>query len=1074
MRYAGEWEKTVTRLGRWIDFKNDYKTMDASFMESVWWVFGQLWEKGLVYRGFKVMPYSTGCTTPISNFEAGQAYKDVQDPAIVVSFPLVEDPTVSFVAWTTTPWTLPSNLALCVHPELKYVQIKQKSGNGGQQYIVNEKCVATLFKDPNDYDIVKTFVGKELVGKKYEPLFNYFVDSYKNAFRVVADTYVTDSDGTGIVHQAPAFGEDDNRVCVREGVCTVTELPCPINDDGKFTSEVPDFVGKYVKDADSYIIKHLEKCGKLFSRSTLQHSYPFCWRSDTPLIYRAVPSWFVKVSEMRDRLMKNNAETYWVPEFVKEKRFHNWLADARDWAVSRNRYWGTPLPIWVSEDYEERIVVSSVEQLYELSGVRVTDLHRHFLDDITIPSKMGKGVLKRVPEVFDCWFESGSMPYAQQHYPFSEKSKSVFEESFPADFIAEGVDQTRGWFYTLLVLSTALFDKPPFKNLIVNGLVLASDGKKMSKRLKNYPDPTEIINKYGADALRLYLINSPVVRAETLKFQAKGVEDILKDVFLRWYNAYRFLTQNVTRIKVETGKNFEYDSDVGKKTKNVTDKWLLASTQSLIKFVRTEMEAYRLYTVVPKLVKFIESLANWYVRLNRGRLKGQEGVEEENNSLSTLALVLLTLCRMMAPFTPFFVEHLYQNLKHLLPVQEREDSVHYLSFPLPDESLFDPEIETHMERMQEVIELGRLARDIAICPVRQPLTKFLVFHSNPKYLESLEYLKSYILTELSVANLVLSADVEKNVAYKAKPNNATVGKKCGKDRTAVTEALANLNAEQMKSLLDTKTITVCGHELSLDEHVTVVPEFKKSEADSKTNFQPCGNSNVVTVLDLTKDQSSFDGRLQRELMNRVQKLRKTAKLVHTDHVVCTYSWSVSEEEKSDFDLDRVINEQRSQIEATTHCSLVSSKFQLEKGHVLIASASDNLIDSVHLNISLLKPALALNREKCSLPDGVAATDVETYLLTLSESQVASMTGKDGVLTLTLDGKKVSLTKGIHFFDHVGELASSLGFPFLPPTSVAPVAAKPVKPAKAPAAAKPAKAPAKDAASSSSKDEKAKK
>jgi isoleucyl-tRNA synthetase len=1046
MRYSSEWERVVKRLGRWIDFKNDYKTMDTDFMESVWWVFSQLWKKDLVYRGFKVMPYSTGCTTPISNFEAGLAYKDVQDPAIVVHFPLVEDPSVSFVAWTTTPWTLPSNLGLCVHPEFTYVQVKHKTT--GAQFIVNHKLVASVYKDPTEYDVVKTFQGKELVGKKYVPLFDYFVKQFPNAFRVVSDTYVTESDGTGIVHQAPAFGEDDNRVCIREKICSNTELPCPINDDGKFTNEVPHFVGKYVKDADSDIIKHLQKAGRLVSRSTLNHSYPFCWRSDTPLLYRAVPSWFVKVSELRERLLKNNSETYWVPDFVKEKRFHNWLADARDWAISRNRYWGTPLPIWVSEDYEERIVVTSVEHLYELSGKRVTDLHRHFLDDITIPSQQGKGLLHRVPEVFDCWFESGSMPYAQQHYPF--ENEKVFDESFPADFIAEGVDQTRGWFYTLLVLSTALFDKPPFKNLIVNGLVLAADGKKMSKRLKNYPDPVEVINKYGADALRLYLINSPVVKAETLKFQESGVDSVLKDVFLRWYNAYRFLTQNVTRIKVETGKDFVYDASVGTKTQNVMDKWLLASTQSLIAFVRQEMAAYRLYTVVPKLVKFIESLANWYVKLNRARLKGQDGPEEEQNSLSTLALVLFTLCRAMAPFTPFFVEHLYQNLKHLLPVEEREDSVHYLPFPEVGASLVDEAIETHVARMQEVIELGRLARDLAICPNRQPLSNYLVFHEDPQYLASLKYLEPYILSELSVSNLVLRSDVQNGIVQRVKPNHRLLGPKVKKQADQVNAALAALSPEEVAKFIATGTITLCGVEI-LKEEVFIVPEFKGG--DGTTKYQPSGNSNVVCVLDLTKDQSSFDGRLYREFVNRIQRLRKAAKLVHTDHVVCYYHWSVSAEEQSDYELDRVIAAQRQTIEQTTHCSVVSQQLR-SADHLVLAQQTVNLLESVDVTLVLARPDVAVNREAVSAvasPLGLDTIALERFLLTLSDSQLSSLT-KDNALTLSLDSKTITLVKDKHFFSHAGEYAKAVSYPTLPPTIVKkekPVkAAKPVAPAPA--------------------------
>lgn len=1047
MRYSHEWERVVTRLGRWIDFKNDYKTMDTNFMESVWWVFGQLWDKELVYRGFKVMPYSTGCTTPLSNFEAGQAYKDVQDPAVVVRFPLVEDPNVNFVAWTTTPWTLPSNLALCVHPEFTYLQVKSKAD--GMQYIVNEKRVVQLFKDAADYEVVKMYSGKELVGKKYEPLFPYFVESFPGAFRVIADTYVTDDSGTGIVHQAPAFGEDDNRVCVREGVCTVTNVPCPVDDDGNFTAEVTHFAGKYVKAADTDIMKHLKKQGRLVSQATLQHSYPFCWRSDTPLIYRAIPSWFVKVSEIRDRLLKNNADTMWVPEFVKDKRFHNWLSDARDWAISRNRYWGTPLPIWVSEDYEERVVIHSIDELAELSGKRPTDIHRHFLDDITIPSKKGKGVLRRVSEVFDCWFESGSMPYAQQHYPFDNQKK--FESSFPADFIAEGVDQTRGWFYTLLVLSTALFDKPPFKNLIVNGLVLAADGKKMSKRLKNYPDPMEIINKYGADALRLYLINSPVVRAETLKFQEPGVADVLKDVFLRWYNAYRFLTQNVARVKVETGKAFVYDKLVGTKTTNVMDKWVLASTQSLIKFVRQEMAAYRLYTVVPRLVKYVESLANWYVRLNRLRLKGQEGPEEEAFSLSTLALVLLTLCRTMAPFTPFFVEHLYQNLRFLLPKEEREDSVHYLSFPDVDESLFDEAIQTHVSRMQEVIELGRTARDMALCPNRQPLKDYIIFHEDKDYLASLDNLKNYILSDLSVSNLVLRSDVQNGVTQRLTPNNRTLGphvrdqaqldpKLAGLSAEAVklhvreqvnkvTESLSTLSQEDVKKFLATGLVMVCGFEINRDD-VVVVSDFKGGDASRK--YQPISANQVVCVLDLTKDQATFDGRLFREFANRIQRMRKAAKLVHTDQVVCAYKWSVSAAEQADYELDRVVNEYRVQLENTTHCMIVSAKFSSSE-HLVIARQSVNLLESVDVELVFYRTERYVDLEAVAelTKDSLA---LDRFLRSLSDAQFASLSkANEGHLTVMLDGKQLKLKLNKHVFENVADAAKAGSYTALPPT-----------------------------------------
>ncbi len=560
-------------------------------MESVWWVFKQLFDKGMVYRGLRVVPFSTALNTPLSNFEAQQNYKDVQDPAVVVSFPLLEDPQTNLLAWTTTPWTLPSHTGLAAHPDFEYVKIHDELS--GRNYILLEALLRTLYKDPKKakFKVLDKIKGSDMLGWRYEPLFDYFYEEFKDfGFRVLNATYVTQDSGVGIVHQAPAFGEEDFNAALKAGHINDKRLPPnPVDERGHFTSEVRDFTGQHVKAADKAIIKHLKGTGRIIVDGQITHSYPFCWRSDTPLIYRAVPAWYVKIPDIIPQMLENIENSHWVPSFVKEKRFASWIANARDWNVSRNRYWGTPLPVWVSDDFQEVVCVGSVEELKELSGYQgdLPDLHRDKVDGITIPSKKGKGELHRTEEVFDCWFESGSMPYASQHYPFENKNR--FQESFPGDFIAEGLDQTRGWFYTLVVLGTHLFGCLPFKNCVVNGIVLAEDGKKMSKRLKNYPDPSIIMNRYGSDALRLYLINSPVVRAEPLRFKESGVKEIVAKVLLPLWNSYKFFEQQVALIKKVADIDFSFDPTAEAGNDNVMDRWIMASCQSLLKFLNEEM-----------------------------------------------------------------------------------------------------------------------------------------------------------------------------------------------------------------------------------------------------------------------------------------------------------------------------------------------------------------------------------------------------------------------------------------------------------------------------------------------------
>ena len=520
-RYTSEWRETVLRMGRWVDFDGAYRTMDLPFMESVWWVFGQLWEKGLVHQGFKVMPFSAKLGTPLSNFEANLNYKDVDDPSVTVAFSLVEEEG-SLLVWTTTPWTLVSNRAAIVHPDLKYAKVRQS----GELYYVAESRAHVVLPEGDIEGVVK---GSDLIGARYLPPFDYFPD--EGAYRVIGDDFVGAEDGTGIVHAAPAFGEVDFFACSREGI----EIVCPVDHNGRFTSEVPEYGGLFVKDADRDIVRRLKESKRLFSQATIRHRYPFCWRSDTPLIYKAVETWFVAVEKIKEKLLAANEEIEWVPSHLKRGRFGKWLEQARDWAISRNRYWGTPIPIWISDGGERR-VVTSVTELEELTGKKIDDLHRHHIDDLEFEEN-GK-VFRRIPEVFDCWFESGSMPYAQYHYPFEHGDETL--GSLPADFIAEGLDQTRGWFYTLTILSAALFDKPAFRNVIVNGIVLAEDGNKMSKRLKNYPDPSEVIERYGADSVRLYLLQSKAMEADDVRFSERGVELTLRQVLIPFWNAYVF------------------------------------------------------------------------------------------------------------------------------------------------------------------------------------------------------------------------------------------------------------------------------------------------------------------------------------------------------------------------------------------------------------------------------------------------------------------------------------------------------------------------------------------------------
>ena len=930
MTYADEWRKTIGRMGRWIDFDNDYKTMYPTFMESIWWAFKQLYEKDQVYRGFKVMPYSTGCTTPLSNFEAQQNYKDVYDPAVTVGFDSVDEEKTQFVAWTTTPWTLPSNMALCVNPDYEYVKIYDEKKD--KYFILMESLIKTLYKKPaqEKYKVVQKYKGSDLVGLKYKPLYPYFVDGFgEKAFRIISDSYVTNDSGTGIVHNAPAFGEEDYNACLKNGIISEEDkVPNPLDDAGKFTEEIGDYKGVYVKDADKLIIKKLTETGNMLLASQVKHSYPFCWRSDTPLIYRTVPAWFVRVKPVIDKMLESVAASNWVPNNIKEKRFSNWISNARDWNVSRNRYWGTPIPLWVSEDYDEIVCIGSVEELKELSGVQdITDLHRDKIDHITIPSKKGKGVLRRVEEVFDCWFESGSMPYASQHYPFENQEK--FVERVPANFISEGLDQTRGWFYTLSVLGTHLFGEIPFKNVIVSGIVLAADGRKMSKSLKNYPDPNIVLEKYGADALRLYLINSPVLKAETLKFKEEGVKEVVSKVLLPWWNSFKFLEAQVQLLKKEQNEDFTFNPDVA--SENVMDRWMLASLQTLVQNIHIEMKAYKLYNVVPKLLSFIDQLTNWYIRFNRKRLKGENGTDDCKKALNTLFEALFTFVRAMAPFAPFLSDNIYLRLKEYIPKEtlakygEDDRSVHFLSYPTVREELFDADIELAVSRMQTVIELGRNVREKKAISLKTPLKTMIILHGDQKYLDHVEALKGYIVEELNVRDLIITSDEAKyNVQYSAVADWPVLGKKLKKDAKKVRDALPKLTSEEVQQYQKTGEITVADIKLASGD-LTV--QRGLSEDEIKEGHEVRTDQDVLIIMDVKVYPELKTEGSAREIINRIQKLRKKVGLVPTDDVIVQY-----ELVKDEMDFENVVKEHYNMITKTVKSDF--SKLDNSKSEII--------------------------------------------------------------------------------------------------------------------------------------------
>lgn len=855
LRYTGEWKKTVDRIGRWVDFDQVYRTMDASFMESVWWVFKEIYDKEMVYEGFKVMPFSAKLGTPLSNFEANLNYKEVDDPSLVVQFRSVDELNTFYLAWTTTPWTLPSNLALIVGPEVRYVKVKK----GHQFFILAEERLKTYF--PEEGEVVARYSGKELEKRRYVPLFPYFEkQSDSGAFQILLDDFVSVEDGTGIVHAAPGFGEVDFFVCKREGI----DLVCPVDSNGRFTVDVPAYAGMLVKDADREIMRDLKKEGFVFYQGTVRHRYPFCWRSDTPLIYKAVKTWFVAVEGIRDRLVENNRKISWVPEHVQSGRFGNWLENARDWAISRNRYWGTPIPIWRNEKGECK-VIGSVEELERLTKTKVNDLHRHHIDELTFEEN--GSLYRRIPEVFDCWFESGSMPYAQNHYPF--ENRELTEKGFPADFIAEGLDQTRGWFYTLHVLASALFDKPAFQNVIVNGIILAEDGNKMSKRLKNYPDPLDVINRYGADAVRLYMLHSAAVRADDLRFTEKGVEQVLRQILIPLWNSFVFFS---TYAKIYSWK----PSLLQGKPVALMDRWILSITQKLIGEIESALDAYRLNEALDPLVGFIDKLTNWYIRRTRSRFWADEETQDRNEAFQTLYTVLLSFVQAAAPFIPFCTESIFQELR----TQEMPESIHLCDYPSVCPAWRDKELEMQVDAAQKAVRLGHSLRKEYKIKVRQPLSRAYLISSNQTLIASLEQQVDVIAEELNVKEIVFERDESAFVEWSAKPNFPVLGKKIGKKMQAAQKVISCLSREKMQVLFEggQLDVEIDGEFMSLsslDVHV---------ERRVKEGVAAGVDGELALALDTELSEELMLEGLARELINKINTMRREKKFEVTDRI----------------------------------------------------------------------------------------------------------------------------------------------------------------------------------------------
>lgn len=868
--YVDEWKKTVDRMWRWVDMENDYKTMDTSFMESVWWVFKTIYDKGLVYQGHRVVPYSVGMSTPLSNFEVNQGYMDKQDKTITVKFKVKWSEKKYILAWTTTPWTLPANLWLAVWEDIEYVELMDKSSK--EIYILAKARINDYYKNEEEYEILRVYDWKCLIWIEYEPLFNDFVVQnwssnlpkeiflWKNAYKVISGHHVTTESWTWIVHIAPAYWEDDYHIWKTQDLWFVSH----ISDSWK-TENLLEDNWIWVFDFNEMVIEKLKKSWEVVKISTITHSYPHCWRSWVPLIYKAISAWYVDVTAIKDQMIKNNQKINWVPDDIKNWRMWKWLEWAKDWNISRNRYWWSAIPVWQNEDKTEEICIWSIKELYELNKDfwqiefkdgkyfytntwKEIDLHKHFVDEILIKNPKTWNTLKRIPEVLDCWFESGSMPYASKHYMWQELEKNsdclVSKDGtfkFPADFIAEWLDQTRGWFYTLLILWTALFDETPFKNCIVNGIVLAEDWKKMSKSLQNYPAPELIFDKYWADAMRFYLLNSPVVEAQDFRFSEAWVEEVVKKVILPLWNTYYFFT---TYANID---NFEPKWLT--KTENILDKWLLSELNELTLEVTNAFEKYKLNEATRPIVKFMDNLTNWYIRRSRKRFWKSENDWDKLQAYETLYFALVELTKILAPFMPFVSENIFKNLTW-------KESVHLENFPIYNKNLIDLELNETTDKVQKIINLWLAWRANQKIRVRQPLQSITITQSFEKYYNEI------IKEELNVKE-VLVVDGSSLAKRICKPNWRNIWPKFGKDvKFIMSEAKAGNFTE-----LPNGNVKVWDFELEIGDFELV---YESSDANAKIES---GFGMVITMDDKITEELKQEW-FARDIVRHIQETRK--------------------------------------------------------------------------------------------------------------------------------------------------------------------------------------------------------